>query len=232
MFGWRLCITYSTIELMQEVKPVVSGPAAWTATSSRPPAARQRIHASIPGPRSLTASDPILLSGDTHLLVTRGTGCEIWDISENRRVWARDGVQRNRMLVHPVQNGTELFISLWDAPHIRCSDYRPQIHGLQNRCANSCSRLENSERPLLPIRLPRNFTKFSEVVVAEDFWSAHVEWYSYGATRHSGILIVNWREHIFVLFEGSLGHKPSSGRPRSRMLSCILGQNSRHIGSS
>jgi hypothetical protein len=104
---------YSATQLIQEVKQAVFGPWTWAPTSSQAPVVRRRIHVSMSGPSTSSACEPTLLFGDRHLLVKRGTGCEIWDVAENRPVWARDGVIRSNMLAQPVQNGTELLIALW-----------------------------------------------------------------------------------------------------------------------
>ncbi|KAJ7871881.1 hypothetical protein B0H14DRAFT_2723305 [Mycena olivaceomarginata] len=215
---------YSATQLIQEVKRAVFGPWTWAPTSSQAPVVRRRIHVSMSGPSTSSACEPTLLFGDRHLLVKRGTGCEIWDVAENRPVWARDGVIRSNMLARPVQNGTELLIALWSGRPSPCvSKFRSTYRFLTSlfRLARDPKRLDcnilmrtlvldlktNSETPLLPIQLPRNFTKFSDVVMADDFWAANVEWFGHGAGWYSGVLIVNWRDHIFVLLRYRLAHK-------------------------
>ncbi|KAJ6632508.1 hypothetical protein B0H10DRAFT_1977598 [Mycena sp. CBHHK59/15] len=198
---------YSATQLIQEVKRAVFGPWTWAATSSRAPAVRRQIHVSMSSPSTSSACEPTLLFGDRHLLVKRGTECEIWDIAENRPVWARDGVIRSQMFAQPVRNGTELLIALWSGrPSILARD--PERLDCKILVRILVLDLKtNSETPLLPIRLPRNFTKFSDVVMADDFWTADVEWFAQGAGWHSGVLIVNWREHTFVLLRCRLAHK-------------------------
>jgi hypothetical protein len=113
-------LSYSATQLIQEVRRAVCGPWTWAATSSQAPALRRQIHVSMYGPSTSSACEPTLLFGDRHLLVKRGTGCEIWDIAENRPVWARDGVIRSQMVAQPVRNGTELFIALWSVRASMC----------------------------------------------------------------------------------------------------------------
>ncbi|KAJ7771174.1 hypothetical protein B0H14DRAFT_2966627 [Mycena olivaceomarginata] len=196
---------YSATQLIQEVKQAVFGPWTWAPTSSRAPAVRRQIHVSMSGPSTSSACEPTLLFGDKHLLVKRGTGCEIWDVAENRPVWACDGIIRSHMLARPVRNGTELLIALWSG--------RPSPYWLETPKRLDCNILmrtlvldvkTNSETPLLPIQLPRNFTKFSDVVI---YIRIEREWFAHGAGWHSGVLIVNWRDHIFVLLRCRLAHK-------------------------
>ncbi|KAJ7804405.1 hypothetical protein B0H14DRAFT_2884030 [Mycena olivaceomarginata] len=200
---------YSATRIIQEVKRAVFGPWTWAPTSSRAPVVRRQIHVSMSGPPLSSASEPTLLFGDKHLLV---------------KLWARDGVIQSHMLARPVRNGTELLIALWSGRPSPCvSEFCLAYRFLTPlfRLARDPKRLDcnilmrtlvldlktNSETPLLPIQLPRNFTKFSDVVMADDFWAADVEWFGHGAGWHSGVLIVNWRDHIFVLLRYRLAHK-------------------------
>ncbi|KAF8179955.1 hypothetical protein K438DRAFT_2021458 [Mycena galopus ATCC 62051] len=199
---------YSATQLVQEVKRAVFGPYTWAPASSRAPAVRRRIH--ISSLSTPPVCEPTLLLGDRHLLVKRGTGCEIWDIAENRPVWARDGAERSQMLAQLVQNGTELLITQWRAP--------PSLMARDPRRLN-CKILvqslvldlkTSSETPLLPIQLPPNFTKFSDVVMGDNFWAADVQWHAHGVDWHGGTLIVNWKDHTFMLMHYMLAHKACS----------------------
>ncbi|KAJ7613597.1 hypothetical protein DFH06DRAFT_1146755 [Mycena polygramma] len=216
---------YTATQLVEEVKRAMFGPYTWDAASPRPPAVLRHIHVSMPGPSESSVSEPALLAGDRHLLVSRGTACEIWDIAENRRLWVRDGVIRSDIIVRPVGDGTQIFIAMWSP--------RPSVHA-RNPDQLDCKivvqthvldLITKSERPLLTIQLPRNFTKFSGVVMGGDFWVADVEWRVLAVPEQppdymnrpdllcdfdpwrGGIIIVNWRDHTFVLVRGLLTHK-------------------------
>ncbi|KAJ6571348.1 hypothetical protein B0H19DRAFT_1372467 [Mycena capillaripes] len=158
------------------------------------------------GPSS--PSEPALLSGDKHLLVKRGHDCEIWDISEDRQIWARTGIHRSHIVTQPVNDGTELLIALWTAQpiglfpgHTRTQpDYKIVVQLLL------LDLKANSERQILSIQLPQMFTQLSEPLIDGDFWAADVQWVAQGGC-HSGILIVNWREKEFVLLNCEVVHK-------------------------
>ncbi|KAJ7511436.1 hypothetical protein B0H11DRAFT_1955089 [Mycena galericulata] len=90
-------LRFSTTQLIEEVKRAVFGPRTWAVNSPSAPSVRRRIHVPVTGSSPL--SQPTLLSGDRHLLVQCGTGCEIWGIAEGRRIWARDGIRRSQKLL-------------------------------------------------------------------------------------------------------------------------------------
>ncbi|KAJ6505835.1 hypothetical protein C8R47DRAFT_1192455 [Mycena vitilis] len=220
----EILLGYTATQLAEEVKRAMFGPHTWDAGSPRPPAVLRQVHVPMPGPLNSSVSEPVLLAGDRHLLVSRGTACEIWDIAENQRIWARNGVTRSDIIARPVLDGTQIFIALWSprpsvlARNPKRLDGKIVVQTLVLDLGNK------SERPLLTIQLPPNFTKCSGLVVAGDFWTADVEWQlptdpNMPAYEHTpdlvcdldpwrgGILIVNWRDHTFVLMRCTLAHK-------------------------
>ncbi|KAJ6569776.1 hypothetical protein DFH09DRAFT_1080501 [Mycena vulgaris] len=197
-------LRFSTTQLMKEVKRAVFGPRTWAANSSSAPAVRQHIHVSMSGPGSSPPSEPTLLSGDKHLLVTRGTGCEIWDITEGRRIWARDGILRRHVVAQPVHDGAGLLIAL-------CTGQSP-ILTLDPALLNFKLLVQvflldlktNSERRMPPIQLPRTCSVFYDPVIADDIWAANVQWLVQNGDCYQGVLFVNWRETTFVLLHCSV----------------------------
>ncbi|KAJ6454103.1 hypothetical protein C8R45DRAFT_1038085 [Mycena sanguinolenta] len=203
-----ILLGYSAPQLIEEVKRAVFGPRTWATTSSRPPTVRGQIHVAISGAPASPLCEPTLLLGDRHLLVNRGPGCEIWDVVDNRQVWVGDVVVRSQMLAHPIQNGAELLIGLWSGRPPLWARMPTQLDGKIVAQFIVLDLKTNFETSLPRIQLSRNFTMFSNVVAADDFWTADVEWYyPRGAGWYGGILIVNWRDHTFVLQNGTLVHK-------------------------
>ncbi|KAJ6472908.1 hypothetical protein C8R47DRAFT_1076805 [Mycena vitilis] len=177
-----LLLSYSATELTQQVKRAMFGPCTWAATSPRPPKILRQIYVSMPDASTSSICQPALLAGDRHLLVSRGTGCELWDVAESRRLWARAGVIRSNFIAGTVHNGTQIFLAMWSP--------RPPVHLLPRAQMNpdqpDCKIVVQThildlrlgfERPLLAIQLPPNFTRFSELVLAGDLWAANVEWH-------------------------------------------------------
>jgi hypothetical protein len=125
-------VRFSTTQLIDEVKRAVFGPRTWAANSSSAPTVRRQIRVAMPSP----PSEPTLLTGDKHLLVQRGTGCEIWDITDGRRLWARDDILRSQVFARPVHDGTGILITLCTGAgtDVRTFDplspYWPLTHGL------------------------------------------------------------------------------------------------------
>ncbi|KAJ6569768.1 hypothetical protein DFH09DRAFT_1080492 [Mycena vulgaris] len=228
-------LRFSTTQLMKEVKRAVFGPRTWAANSSSAPAVRQHIHVSMSGPGSSPPSEPTLLSGDKHLLVTRGTGCEIWDITEGRRIWARDGILRRHVVAQPVHDGAGLLIAL-------CTGQSP-ILTLDPALLNFKLLVQvflldlktNSERRMPPIQLPRTCSVFYDPVIADDIWAANVQWLVQNGDCYQGVLFVNWRETTFVLLHCSvrLVHKqveypvlPGFRTPFMSVHDCLLHRGS------
>ncbi|KAJ7276867.1 hypothetical protein C8J57DRAFT_1310600 [Mycena rebaudengoi] len=199
-------LQFSTMQLIEEVKRAVLGPRTWAADSSSVPTVRRKIHLDTSGPGSSPPSEPTLLSGDKHLLVQRGTGCEIWDIAEGRRIWARDGIIRDQVFAQPVHDGTELLIVL-------CTG-QPQIWELTlDPALLNCKLLvqvflldlkTNLERQMPPIQLPRTCTEFSDPVIADNIWCATIKWFVQNGDFYKGVFLVNWRETKFVLLHHSV----------------------------
>ncbi|KAJ7483306.1 hypothetical protein FB451DRAFT_103996 [Mycena latifolia] len=197
-------LRFSTTQLIEEVKRAVFGPRTWAANSSSAPTVRRQIHVSMSDPGSSPPSEPTLLSGDRHLLIKRGTGCEIWDIAESRRIWARDGILRSQVVAQPVHDSTELLIVL-------CTGQSP-ILTIDPALLNCKLLVEvflldlktNSERRMPPIQLPRTCSEFSKPVIADDIWAANVQWLVQNGDCYKGVLLVNWRETTFVLLDSSV----------------------------
>ncbi|KAJ6453577.1 hypothetical protein C8R45DRAFT_1192820 [Mycena sanguinolenta] len=189
-------LDYSATQLVDEVKRAVVGPSTWAQTSSCAPAVHRHVHVSMPtsDPSSTfsTCEGPGLLLGDRHLLVQRGPGCEIWDVIENRRVWARE-VLRSQMHAQAIKNGTEIAIAVWLRRNEVQVDFKVVVHLLLLDLDT------NSEMRLPPIPLPRSFYYFADVVMADDFWTADIQWDDDCGHWKQGVLIVNWRDSTFVL---------------------------------
>ncbi|KAJ7276872.1 hypothetical protein C8J57DRAFT_1584279 [Mycena rebaudengoi] len=190
---------FSTMQLMEEVKRAVLGPRTWAPNSSSAPTIRRKIHVSMSGP-----SRPTLLSGDKHLLVQRGTGCEIWDITEGHQIWAHDGIVRRnfKVVAQPVHDGTQLLIvlctgqpQLWEVRLLTPPNYHIVIEVFLLDLKTSL------ESPMPPIQLPRTCSAFSDPMIAGDMWCANIQWFPpNGDPRiYGGALLVNWRKAVFVL---------------------------------
>ncbi|KAJ7259684.1 hypothetical protein C8J57DRAFT_490465 [Mycena rebaudengoi] len=54
-----------------------------------------------------------------------------------------------------------------------------------------------------PIHLPRKYCKFSDPAIADDIWSANIQWFAQNGDRYEGTLLVNWRKTTFVLLRPS-----------------------------
>ncbi|KAJ7834344.1 hypothetical protein B0H14DRAFT_3462105 [Mycena olivaceomarginata] len=104
-------LRFSAAQLIDEVKRAVFCPRTWAADSSSAPTVRRQMHVTMSSP----PSEPTLLSGDKHLLVQRGTGCEIWDFADGRRIWARDDILHSQVVAQPVHDGTGILITLHGA---------------------------------------------------------------------------------------------------------------------
>ncbi|KAJ7276857.1 hypothetical protein C8J57DRAFT_1504692 [Mycena rebaudengoi] len=175
-------LRFSTTQLVEEVKRAVLGPRTWAPNSSSAPTVRRKIHVSMSGP-----SEPTIFSGDKHFLVQRGTG-EIWDIAEGRRIWARDGIVRNKVVAQPVHDGTEILIVLcteqpqdWEFSTISAPPNYQFV--IQVFLLDLTTNLEGQ---MLPIQLPRIWAAFSDPLIVGDM-----------------VLLVNWRKAEFVLL-----HRP------------------------
>ncbi|KAJ7116123.1 hypothetical protein C8R43DRAFT_1155066 [Mycena crocata] len=204
---WEAFQCFSTTQLIEEVKRAAFGPRTWAANSSSPPTVRRQIHASMSELESCPPSEPTLLSGDKHLLVKRGTGCEIWDIVEGRRIWARDGILRSQVAAQTVHDGAELLIVVCtgQAPILTID---PALLNCQIVVQVSLIDLKsNSVKRLPPLKLPRTCAVFSDVVMADDIWAANVGWLLQNGDGHKGLLLVNWREEKFVLLDCKVGLK-------------------------
>ncbi|KAJ6477592.1 hypothetical protein C8R45DRAFT_1101905 [Mycena sanguinolenta] len=195
-------LAFSPAQIMDEVKRAVFGPSTWAPT----PVVRQQIHVSICAP---APSEPTLLLDDRHLLVKRGSGCEIWDIAENRQVWARAGLcgARCSLTLFSTALPSKFQLRCGVGPLRVMATNPPRID-----CKILVQRLvldleTDSEILLHPVRLPRNFTQFRDVVAAGDFWAAHVAWFAQSCGWQSGVLIIDWKNHTFVLFYCELFHK-------------------------
>ncbi|KAJ7111398.1 hypothetical protein C8R44DRAFT_742516 [Mycena epipterygia] len=196
-------LSFSTTQLIKEVKRAVFGPRTWASNSSSSPTVRRQIHFSMSGSGSSPPSEPTLLSGDKQLLVKRGTSCEIWDIAEGRRIWAGDGILRSQVVAQRVHDCTELLIVLCTGQSLILTN---------NPALLNCKLLvqvflldlkANSERRMSSIQLPRTFAEFSEPVIADDIWAANVQWLVQNGDCYKGVLLVNWRETTFVLLHCS-----------------------------
>ncbi|KAJ7626699.1 hypothetical protein B0H17DRAFT_1218589 [Mycena rosella] len=169
-------LRFSTPQLVDEVKRAVFRPRTWAADSSSPPTVRRQIHVSTSGPGSPPPSEPTLLSGDKHLLIKRGTGCEIWDIAEGRRIWARDGILCSEVVAQPVHGGAELLIVLCTG-HSQILTFNPRAPDLQTPRPGFSPRLED-QRGKANAANP----------TPSDFGDCY-----------KGVLLVTWREPKFVL---------------------------------
>ncbi|KAJ6477609.1 hypothetical protein C8R45DRAFT_1101922 [Mycena sanguinolenta] len=177
-------LAFSPAQIMDEVKRAVFGPSTWATT----PVVRQQIHVSICAP---APSEPTLLLDDRHLLVKRGSGCEIWDIAENRQ--------------HGITE--QISIALWSGPpppRWPRTFYEWTAKSSYNVWSSTWKHIQRS----CCIQFdPRNFTQFRDVVAAGDFWAAHVAWFAQPCGWQSGVLIIDWKNHTFVLFYCALFHK-------------------------
>ncbi|KAJ7276865.1 hypothetical protein C8J57DRAFT_1310594 [Mycena rebaudengoi] len=193
-------LRFSTTQLVEEVKRAVLGPRTWAADSSSAPTVRRKIHVSISGP-----SKPTLLSGDKHLLVQCGTGCEIWDIVEGRRIWARDGIVRDKVVAQPVHDGTELLIVLCTGQPRFPEFLKPPDYHLVIQ-VSLLDLKTNLESQMPPIQLPRTCGEFSEAMIAGDMWCANIYRYAPNGDLQIdvGTLIVNWKKAVFVLLHYSV----------------------------
>ncbi|KAJ6571537.1 hypothetical protein B0H19DRAFT_1130293, partial [Mycena capillaripes] len=199
-------LSFSTTQLIEQVKRAVFGPETWAANSSRAPTVRRQTHVALWSTVSSPPTEPALLSGDKHLLLKRGDGCEIWDINEDKQIWARLDVHRRHIVAQPVNDDTEILIALWTGqpvgllPDPTRLDYRlvAELHLLGLKA--------NTVREISTIQFPRTLAKLSDPLIAGDFWAADVQWFAQGAWD-TGILIVNWREKLFVLLAYNVVHK-------------------------
>ncbi|KAJ7511432.1 hypothetical protein B0H11DRAFT_2269141 [Mycena galericulata] len=199
-------LRFSTTQLIEEVKRAVFGPRTWAANSPSAPTVRRHIHVST---GLFPPSEPTLLSGDKHLLVQRRNGCEIWDIAEGRRIWVRDGILRSQVVAQLVHDGTELLIVLCTG-QTPLMTMDPALMNFKLIIHTFLLDLKtDSERPMLPVQLPRACPDFSEPIITDDIWAADVQWGAQNGDCCNGVLLVNWRETTFVLLHlsGRLLHK-------------------------
>ncbi|KAJ7121720.1 hypothetical protein C8R44DRAFT_877097 [Mycena epipterygia] len=148
-------------------------------------------------------SEPTLLSGDKHLLVQRGTGCEIWDFADGRRIWARDDILHSQVVAQPVHDGTGILITLCTGQALIFT-LDPALMDCKLLVQVSILDLgTNSERSMPPIQLPPTFLDFSDPVIADGMWAANVTWLVQKAdvVRYRGVLLVKWKERTFVLLD-------------------------------
>ncbi|KAJ7737735.1 hypothetical protein B0H16DRAFT_1571649 [Mycena metata] len=156
-------------------------------------------------------SEPTLLSGDKQLLVKRGTGCEIWDIAQGRRIWAHAGVFREHIAVQPVEDNRQLllvtctgeplsylFANLNDPAQIDCK------HVVRFLLVDLTT---DTETLFMSVRLPPTFAQVCEPVIAGDFWAATVHRIDRGGNWDTVVLIVNHKEQRFILLNCKLVHK-------------------------
>ncbi|KAJ7254954.1 hypothetical protein B0H12DRAFT_1323321 [Mycena haematopus] len=190
-------LRFSVAQLIDEVKRAVFGPRTWAADSSSAPIVRRQMHVTTPSP----PSEPTLLSGDRHLLVQRGTGCEIWDFADGRRIWARDDILRYQVVAQPVHDGTGILIVMCTG---KALVYTMDPALMDYKLLVQVSILDlgtNSEMSMPPIHLPPTFSGFSDTVIADGMWAAQVTWRVQKAVvvRYEGVLLVKWKERTFVL---------------------------------
>ncbi|KAJ7466477.1 hypothetical protein FB451DRAFT_1561168, partial [Mycena latifolia] len=164
--------------------------------------------------------EPTLLSGDKHLLVQCGTGCEIWDVADGRHIWARDDILHSQVVTQPVHDGTGILITLCTGQALMCasltflfaSTLYPLFRFTLDPALMDCKLLvqvsildlgTNSERSMPPIQLPPTFLDFSDLVIADGMWAANVTWLVQKAdvVRYRGVLLVKWKERTFVLLD-------------------------------
>ncbi|KAJ6566914.1 hypothetical protein B0H19DRAFT_1138871 [Mycena capillaripes] len=85
--------TFSTEDLIGEVRRVVDGPRTWSSASLLPPTVLRNFNLPLAS-NSLDTGQPKLLSGGTHMLVyvpgSRAnfpSGIEYWEVHTGRRMW-------------------------------------------------------------------------------------------------------------------------------------------------
>ncbi|KAJ7044373.1 hypothetical protein C8F04DRAFT_1174803 [Mycena alexandri] len=157
-------LRFSTAQLIDEVKRAVFGPRTWAADSSSAPTVRRQMRITMSSP----PSEPTLLSGDKHLLVQRGTGCEIWDFADGRRIWARDDILHSQVVAQPVHDGTGILITLCTGQALIFT-LDPALMDCKLLVQVSILDLgTNSERSMPPIQLPPTFLDFSDPVIADE----------------------------------------------------------------
>ncbi|KAJ6590306.1 hypothetical protein B0H10DRAFT_1961126 [Mycena sp. CBHHK59/15] len=195
----EVLLRFSAVQLIDEVKRAVFGPRTWAADSSSAPTVRRQMRITMSSP----PSEPILLSGDKHLLVQRGTGCEIWDFADGRRIWARDDILHSQVVAQPVHDGTGILITLCTGQALIFT-LDPALMDCKLLVQVSILDLgTNSERSMPPIQLPPTFLDFSDPVIADGMWAANVTWLVQKAdvVRYRGVLLVKLKERTFVLLD-------------------------------
>ncbi|KAJ6629758.1 hypothetical protein B0H10DRAFT_2208318 [Mycena sp. CBHHK59/15] len=195
----EVLLRFSAVQLIDEVKRAVFGPRTWAADSSSAPTVRRQMRVTMSSP----PSEPTLLSGDKHLLVQRGTGCEIWDFADGRRIWARDDILHSQVVAQPVHDGTGILITLCTGQALIFT-LDPALMDCKLLVQVSILDLgTNSERSMPPIQLPPTFLDFSDPVIADSMWAANVTWLVQKAdvVRYRGVLLVKWKERTFVLLD-------------------------------
>ncbi|KAJ7195221.1 hypothetical protein GGX14DRAFT_404136 [Mycena pura] len=179
-------LTYSTEELIAEVKRVVIGPETWAANSPRPPTIHRQLHLPISKPGPENTRPPILLKGGRSLLVRRGSRCEIWNVAGAYREWAGENIIR--VDAQSLPNENEMMISLEFYEGDTAPLFEVLKLDLNTGCANEA----------VSLKLPVGFHRMDLPVVDEDFIAHRIHWDRNGA----GILVINWRERSFVILPG------------------------------
>ncbi|KAJ6552724.1 hypothetical protein B0H19DRAFT_1236000 [Mycena capillaripes] len=189
-------LKYSTSDLIDEVKRVVRGPQTWPADPLRSPSIRHGIH--IPMASELPRPcEPCLLLGGKHLLVQRGSsGCELWEVATRRQIWARSNITRKEVATNLLHSTNEILIGLTVS---------------RGPLSFEVLKLEldsNSVKQNISINLPSSFTELMNPVIDDHFFAADVGGWTQTIGWRAGILLVDLRNHRFVILRGEYVHKP------------------------
>ncbi|KAJ7213463.1 hypothetical protein GGX14DRAFT_618716 [Mycena pura] len=171
--------TYSTMQLVAEVKRIVVGPTTWLSHSDRQPTVRRQLHIPL-GSDSLA---PRMLPGGRHLLVERGVARELWDITKSRRIWMRNGVNSRRVAVESTYGKEELTLALV------ISTMPMTLEVLRLNLDNDIM-----QHVVASHKLPSWFSGVLNAVIEGDFIAL--------AVNSLRILLLNWKESKCAILRG------------------------------